>query len=152
MIHVEGSRELEARLRAVQRTPKQMLGRLGLRAVREQKRLVPRKTGNLGRTIHLGSVTTTSATTVAGARYAAAVEYGTKPHEIRPRRAKALRFPAKGSPTTLGGRVKKGGAFAFAKVVRHPGTKPQPFMVPGAEAAIRTEGVDVIVTAWNDAA
>lgn len=152
MIHVEGSKQLEARLRAVQKSPKQMLGRLGLRAVREQKRLVPRKTGNLGRTIHLERVTTTSATTVASAKYAAAVEYGTRPHEIRPKKAKALRFPAAGSALTLGGRVKAGGKYAFAKVVKHPGTKAQPFMVPGAEKAIQTEGVDVIVTAWNDAA
>ncbi|MDN3056844.1 hypothetical protein PH213_20280 [Streptomyces sp. SRF1] len=40
---------------------------------------------------------------------------GTRPHLIRPRRAKALRFK-------LGGRV------VFAKLVRHPGTKPNDFL------------------------
>ncbi|MFF2612378.1 hypothetical protein [Kitasatospora sp. NPDC058046] len=40
---------------------------------------------------------------------------GTRPHIIRPRRAKALRFEV-------------GGRTVFAKVVHHPGTKPNPFL------------------------
>ncbi|MGC4947698.1 hypothetical protein ACLQ2N_16070 [Streptomyces sp. DT224] len=40
---------------------------------------------------------------------------GTRPHIIRPRRKKALRFE-------VGGRV------VFARVVHHPGTKPNDFM------------------------
>ncbi|PWI06533.1 hypothetical protein DIZ27_32860 [Streptomyces sp. NWU339] len=40
---------------------------------------------------------------------------GTRPHIIRPRRAKALRFET-------GGRV------VFAKRVRHPGTRANPFL------------------------
>lgn len=40
---------------------------------------------------------------------------GTRPHQIRPVRAKALRF-------TVGGRV------VFAKLVNHPGTKANDFM------------------------
>lgn len=40
---------------------------------------------------------------------------GTRPHIIRPRRAKALRFE-------VGGRV------TYAKVVHHPGTAPNNFM------------------------
>lgn len=40
---------------------------------------------------------------------------GTKPHQIRPRRAKALRFSV-------------GGATVYALVVNHPGTKPNDFL------------------------
>jgi hypothetical protein len=40
---------------------------------------------------------------------------GTRPHTIRPKRAKALRF-------------RVGGRTVFAKVVSHPGTKPDDFM------------------------
>ncbi|WP_327345999.1 hypothetical protein [Streptomyces europaeiscabiei] len=40
---------------------------------------------------------------------------GTRPHIIRPRRAKALRFDV-------------GGETVFASVVRHPGTRPNNFM------------------------
>jgi Bacteriophage HK97-gp10, putative tail-component len=47
--------------------------------------------------------------------YAAMVHDGTRPHVIRPRRAKALRF-------RVGGRV------VFARVVRHPGTRGRPFL------------------------
>lgn len=47
--------------------------------------------------------------------YAGFVNDGTRPHVIRPRRAKALRF-------TVGGRV------VFAKVVNHPGQRAQPFL------------------------
>lgn len=169
-VRVEGTAGLEARLRAVQRAPKQMMGRTGLLAVRYQKQLVPRKTGNLGRTIHLGRVTNTSVETVASANYAAAVERGSKPHIIRPRKAKALFFPSQkvtterfGPGATLNftrsgrlssGSVKKFGnaAFVLTKEVRHPGTKPQPYMVPGMEKARDEAGIDAIVTAWNDAA
>ncbi|WP_319646507.1 hypothetical protein [Streptomyces stelliscabiei] len=40
---------------------------------------------------------------------------GTRPHTIRPRRAKALRFEA-------------GGQAMFAAYARHPGTRPNNFM------------------------
>jgi hypothetical protein len=59
MSEVEGMDELQKRLDALGDT-KKMLGQLGLMAVAKAKQLVPRKTGNLGRTIRLGSVTDTS--------------------------------------------------------------------------------------------
>lgn len=43
------------------------------------------------------------------------VTRGTRPHEIRPVRARVLRF-------TVGGRV------VYASVVHHPGNQPNPFM------------------------
>jgi hypothetical protein len=49
--------------------------------------------------------------------YAVMVEDGTRPHIIRPRNKRALRFRPGGS-----------GRYVFAKFVRHPGTRPQPFM------------------------
>lgn len=47
--------------------------------------------------------------------YAIFVEYGTQPHIIRPKNAKALKF-------------KKDNKTVFAKEVHHPGTKANPFM------------------------
>lgn len=152
MIDLRGAKELEARLRAVQRAPITGLRRLGLRAVREQKRLVPRKTGNLARSIHLVRVTPVAAVTAASASYAAAVERGTRPHIIRPRSRRVLRFATAGS-ATLSGRPRSGAPVVFAKFVRHPGTKPQPYMVPGAQEALAQEGFKVeIIDAWNGAA
>lgn len=49
--------------------------------------------------------------------YAASVEFGTAPHVIRPKNAKALKTP-----------------FGFFKKVNHPGSRAKPFLFPAAEA------------------
>lgn len=51
----------------------------------------------------------------ANTEYAAAVHNGTRPHEIRPRTARVLRFPTRGG-------------IVFAPKVNHPGTSPNPWM------------------------
>ena len=153
-IKTTGVQDLHARLVALQGMRKTLMGTLGTAAVREQKLLVPRKTGNLGRSIHLGAVTEHTADTIASASYAADVEFGTRPHVIVPRKGKALRWPASGSKTTLSGRLASGGgSYAFAKKVNHPGTRPHPYMVPGAARAMQRAKVkDVVITTWNNAA
>ncbi len=151
---VEGSADLQRRLAAM-KNQRQMLGTVALLAVREAKALVPRRTGNLGRTIRIGRITDTSAEVLAGGRlnvgYAAAVEFGTKPHIIRPRRAKVLAW---GGRRTLGGRLRAGQrADHFARSVRHPGTKAHPYLMPGIRRALERAGIRVnIVDAWNRAA
>ena len=147
---IKGLPQLLARLQAIKPNPN-LMRTLAMSAVAEQKRLVPRKTGNLGRSIGVRRVTATSAETVATANYAAAVELGTRPHTIVPRRRKALRF-APGGSGTLSGRPRAGGAVVFAKRVRHPGTRAQPYMLPGALKAVEKLGADVIVKAWDGAA
>jgi len=54
------------------------------------------------------------------AHYARFLEFGTRPHEIRPRRARALRF-------VVGGRT------VFASRVEHPGVRPRRFVQAVAE-------------------
>jgi hypothetical protein len=147
---ITGIPQLRSRFEAITPTPKLMRD-LALHAVREQKLLAPRKTGNLGRSIGIGRVTATYAETVASAEYAAFVELGTRPHVIVPRTKKVLRWPATGS-ATLSGRVASGGQAIFARKVNHPGTKAQPFMVPGARKAVENIGAEAIVKQWNDAA
>jgi HK97 gp10 family phage protein len=61
-----------------------------------------------------------SATVSAGAPYALWVEKGTKPHVIKPKHRKWLRFPIEGG-------------FRFAKQVQHPGTKPTLFLSNAVE-------------------
>ena len=124
---------------------------VGTAAVREQKLLVHRKTGNTGRSIHLAEVTPMRALTVAGAA-ASFLEFGTKRHIITPRAAHALRFAASPGGRRLSGAPRVGAAVVFAKVVHHPGTKPYPFMVPGALAAMQAAGVQPFIQAWNSAA
>lgn len=51
------------------------------------------------------------------APYAPYVEFGTAPHEIRPKTKQALKFRVNGK-------------WVYARVVHHPGTKAQPFVRP----------------------
>lgn len=168
-----GADDLHDRLVALTRQGKSIMGLLGLTAVREQKLLVPRKTANLARTIHLGRVTDREAETVASAVYAKPVEFGSKPHIIRPKNKKTLFFPSQKITSerfgdgaklnfTLSGRLSTGSvrkfgnaAFVYAREVHHPGTKARPFMVPGAQRALaRAAGLakDLVIRAWNGAA
>ena len=59
----------------------------------------------------------------ATAPHAVFVEDDTRPHTIRPRNARMLRW-------------EQGGEAHFARVVQHPGTRGKPFMGP---AAIKAE-------------
>lgn len=92
---------------------------------------VPVKTGHLGRSIRedpqkfVGPFHVTGGVT-AHARYAAAVHEGSRPHLIRPRRAKALHF-------FVGGRE------VFTKLVRHPGSKGRPFLMNAARQVIAAD-------------
>lgn len=151
---ITGQQELTRRLTAIGKAPKDMLRDVGLHAVREAKILVPRKTGNLGRTIRLGSLTESHVEVKAGGTrnvgYAAAVEFGSKAHVIVPRAATVLAW---GGERTLGGRLRSGSRpTRFARRVNHPGTKAKPFLIPGFEKALRLLGLDRIVEAWNKAA
>jgi hypothetical protein len=137
---LKGIKELQARFKALDDLGPIMRD-LALTAVGEQKRLAPVKTGNLRRTIHVGRVTDRSAETIASAEYAAYVEFGTKPHEIRPRNRRVLRWKD------------AQGTVRFARRVRHPGTKAQPYMIPGAERAVSDLVLrDKVIDKWNNAA
>lgn len=143
---LKGDDELRARLRAIGE-PKELLGKVALLGVAEAKKLAPVATGNLRRTIRVGTVTAKSANVLAGGTaqvgYAYYVEtgtgiYGPNGKPIRPKRARMLSWKTKG------GRV-------FAKSVR--GRKATPYLVPGVRAALRKVGLKgIVVDAWNRAA
>lgn len=156
-----------------------------------------RKTGNLQRSIRLGEINVKAgfARVVAGGTklvansrrpgqmiqsgYAAHVEFGTRAHDIKPRRKKVLFFPsqyalnanrAKLRGTGIvpsgslsfrkSGNLREGSVarfgtlgFQYAKVVHHPGTKPQPYLRPGASRALRETGLaEKTIRIWNEAA
>lgn len=102
------------------------------------QKYAPEVTGELKRSIDWESGPL-EARVYASAPHAVFIEFGTWSHnllgakggtyEIRPRNAKALRFESQGRTV-------------FAKSVRHPGIKPQPFMAPALEETIEdfTEG------------
>ena len=154
---IEGYAALQARLRAIGDT-RGMTKRLGLETVAEAKARVRRKTGTTARTIRITALTAETVTVSVGGA-GAFLEHGTRPHLIRPRKARSLRFPRSGVAVTLGGRVRTGtvrrlgnAAYIFARLVHHPGTRPQPFLVPGAKAAIAKVGLGEIISNWNGAA
>lgn len=97
-VEIKGIEQLRARFEAIKPNPS-MMRALALHAIREQKLLAPRKTGNLGRSIVLGRVDAVSAETKATAKYAAAIEGGSglygpkkKKYPIYPKKKKALFF------------------------------------------------------------
>ena len=157
MAEITGLGALNRRLNAIKDT-RGILRNLQNATTRNAKKLSPVKTGNLRRTIRPGYLSGSEAWVNANAAYAAYVEKGTRAHDIRPRNAKALRFPTRGTPVTLAGRVRSShanrpGSYAFAKRVHHPGTKPQPFLLPGAKQAAEEGGLgEYIVSEWNGAA
>jgi hypothetical protein len=129
--------------------PQPALRAAQLVTVSEAQKLVPRKTGFLQRNIKPGRISRTSATVEARTPYAAAVEFGTRPHIIRPKNAKVLAW---GGPRRLSGRLRKGAkATNFAMIVHHPGTRAQPYLLPGARIAVGRIR-DAIVKLWNEAA
>jgi len=83
------------------------------------KILAPVDTGRLrssGKVSYSGLFTfRPKATIVFDVEYAAMVNDGTRPHIIRPKNARVLRF-------VVGGRV------VYARVVHHPGTRANPFL------------------------
>lgn len=145
MASVQGLGQLKARLEAI---GEPNLRLLQLSTIREAKLIVPRRTGHLGRSIVPGTVTATHATVEARTPYAATVEFGSKPHIIRPRKAKVLAW---GGTRRLSGTLAKGSSPThFAREVHHPGTKPHPYLLPGARKAIA--GIkDAVVKLWNEA-
>lgn len=96
--------------------------------------------GFLRRSIGAGPVEGTfsegglSGTVSASAPYALHVEYGTKPHVIKPRTKRALRWASAGGKN----------GWAFAKQVNHPGTAARPFLRPAL-----TRNSDAIVSRFQ---
>lgn len=155
---IEGMDKLVRRLDAVAKSGREIPRVWAPMAVGLAKRRVARKTSYTGRTIRVVRVTDQEATIAVGGA-GPYLEGGTRPHIIRPRRAKMLRFPAAGTPVTLAGRVRTGAArrlgtkaYAFARFVRHPGTRAQPFFFGSAREALSTVGVGQIIERWNRAA
>ena len=99
------------------------------RIVAQARQNAPVRTGNLARSIEADPIRFVGPFRIdtgvtAHANYAAAVHEGTRPHVIRPRVARALRFE-------MDGRV------VFAKSVQHPGTRARPFLRNAADEVAR---------------
>ena len=147
MSKVQGLDDLIARLEAIGE-PHPELRALQIATVQEAQKLVHRRTGHLQRSIVPGAISAKSAKVEARTPYAGFVERGTKAHKITAKNAKALAW---GGSRRLTGTLRSGSAPThFAVSVNHPGTKAQPYLLPGARKAVGRLK-DVIVRLWNDA-
>lgn len=96
------------------------LRQVGPRVVNRAKILAPVDTGRLRAAIGPPEYSRTwtlrpRVTIEVNVDYASFVHDGTRPHIIRPRNARALRFMV-------------GGQVVYARVVHHPGTRARPFL------------------------
>jgi len=96
--------------------------------------LVPVDTGRLKNSIGMRREGGRKIIVEAKAPYAGFVEYGTRPHVIRPRRKKVLRFEVDGK-------------VVFTTRVYHPGTSPQPYWRPSFEHT--AEALPKIFNVWE---
>lgn len=97
----------------------------------QAKAIAPVRTGRLKASIHPDPVNRTGPWTLesgvsADAPYSAPVHQGARPHIIRPRYARALRFEIDGQ-------------VVFAKFVRHPGQRAQPFLVNAVHRVVSAD-------------
>ena len=108
-------------------TTQQVLVQASNHILAEMESRVPVKTGALRRSLQI-KVETNKVTIGPHMPYAGYVEFGTQPHEIRPKKAGGvLAFTMNGQKV-------------FAKRVHHPGTKAQPYVQPAFEAWVDSLG------------
>lgn len=116
LVSIEGLKEFWEKLdvekfRALEAKALEQVGSELLTAIRQA---TPVRTGRLAGS-WVASTGRGQFTIGTGVEYAPYVEFGSEPHEIYPRRARALRFEA-------------GGEVVYARRVMHPGTRPRRFV------------------------
>lgn len=156
--HVKGDRELQKRLTAIGlqdgRVGSRILRKWQINTVKGAKVKVRRRSSHLGMSIHPGAVNSRTAQVEASAPYAAAIEFGAKPHIIVPRNARMLAWSSNRGDYRQTGSLRKGAKpDVFARLVHHPGNRPYPYLMPAAREALDSgDLVGEIVAAWNGAA
>jgi HK97 gp10 family phage protein len=108
-------------------TTQQVLIQASNHILAEMESRVPVRSGELRRSLQI-KVETDKVTIGPNTPYAGYVEFGTQPHEIRPKSAGGVLV------FTIGGRK------VFTKKVHHPGTKAQPYVRPAFEAWVDSLG------------
>lgn len=126
---VERIARLQASLPQKIEEARKKLADLVMRSLRKH---APKRTGTLQSSLKWVSVGNVDV--LWGVYYGKYVITGTRPHEIRPKKAKALRFE-------IDGKV------VFAKRVNHPGTKPNDFRVRAVEE-VNTREVLANLSQW----
>lgn len=136
---LHGSKELRARLRAIKTVFKPVGRQWTEETVRLARSRVQVRTGATRNSIRRKNASMKKASVVAtgGARF---LEAGVVPHPIKARRMGAMKFNASGLPV-------------FAKRVKHPGSRKQPFLrQSGRDALEKIHILRDLLDLWNRAA
>lgn len=157
---LKGGPELRARLKALKVAWKPIGRKWGRASINAGRPMVPERTGRLRKSMRILSNTQTK--TRVGAYYTAYfVDKGPRPHDIRPKRAKLLRFTVgkHSGKVKVGGHTftdrsrKSKGNTIFTRAVHHRGYRARPFRRRMAEEGLRkTPLAQEIIDAWNKAA
>ena len=145
----EGSADISRLAQALRETSKesgfttqQVLIQSANHILAEMEARVPVKTGKLRGSLRIkvGTDTVIIGPNENIAPYAGYVEFGTRPHEIRPKNPNGYLV------------FKMNGKTIYARKVRHPGTKPQPYVLPAFEAwvdSLGTMAAEANVRVWR---
>lgn len=136
---IQGLREYRRRLKAI-RTVFKPVGKTWAEDTKSRaQRKVKVRTGATRRSIRVKNASQKKAAVEArgGARF---LEAGTKAHTLQAKKFSAMKFDVAGRPQ-------------FAKKVRHPGMKAQPFLHESARDALAANPMaDELIELWNRAA
>jgi hypothetical protein len=136
---LKGKQQLQRRLGAMQKLPKAVGVKWADKDVRLNASRVPVRTGRLRGSFRVKTVTARKAI-VSGHFTAYFVDAGPKPHVIKAKRAKLLRFEV-------------GGRTVFARSVHHRGYRARPFRRRAAQQALREARMaQSVIDLWNGAA
>ena len=114
-----------------------LLFRIATEVANRAKEIAPVVTGNLRNDIQVFDEHISSGFVEVGnttiAPYAKAVHFGTKPYEIRPKRAKALKTP-----------------YGLYKKVKHPGIKANPYLEKALDDVNKDGSIDKIFDNFSE--
>lgn len=138
-VTIRGGRELKARLRAIKTAFKPVARDWTDQTTKLARQRVRVVSGKTHASIRRKNASQTKASVQAGggARF---LEVGTKEHAISPKRMGSLKFNSNGRPI-------------FAKRVKHPGSRAQPFLrSSGRDALEKMDLLRNLIDLWNRAA
>lgn len=138
-VTIHGTRELKARFKAIKQVFKPLGRDWTDETVKLGRQRVKVVTGKTRASIRRKNASQTKASVQAGggARF---LEVGTKEHTISAKRVGAMKFNVNGRPV-------------FAKRVKHPGARAQPFLrSAGRDALQKMAPLRRLIESWNRAA
>lgn len=136
---LHGADDFRRRLRAIADSGEGLAERWAEDSIERMRSEINHRTGQTGASLQVGSASNSGAS-VLGSRVITYLAGGTRAHEQRPRRAKAMKFE-------IGART------IFTKRVQHPATAGNPDLANAPREALEDlDFADEVIGRWNGAA